>query len=95
VTQGFGEFSATTGKLITILGAWRAPVLSIRVLPPQKFAVNVITFPYLLWASPDAKILIGEVGGHAFVVRDGHKQTIPWPAHIGGPDDAVAPGVAW
>ena len=28
VTQGIGEFAAKTGKLITILGASRAPVLT-------------------------------------------------------------------
>jgi hypothetical protein len=89
VTQGFGEFSATTGKLIAILGAWRAPVST-----PES-GVNVITFPYLLWASPDASTVIGEAGGHAFVVRNGHRQSIPWSANISTALSSSAPGAAW
>jgi hypothetical protein len=89
VTQGVGEFSATTGKLITILGAWRAPVLT-----PEPGA-NVITYPYLLWASPDASILIGEAGGHAFVVRNGRRQPIQWSANIAAALGSSAPGAAW
>jgi hypothetical protein len=26
------------------------------------------------------RILIGEAGGHTFVVRNGHRQPIPWSA---------------
>lgn len=89
VTQGFGEFSAKTGKLITILGAWRGPVMTVDA------HAEMITLPYLLWASPDAKILIGEAGGHAFVVRDGHRQAIPWSAQISTALGAAAPGAAW
>ena len=89
MTQGVGEFSATTGKLITILGAWRAPVLTTEP------GANVITYPYLLWASPDASILIGEAGGHAFVVRNGRRQPIPWSASISTAIGSSAPGAAW
>jgi hypothetical protein len=94
VTQGVGEFSATTGKLIAILGAFRAPVETTSVVRPGAGA-EVITLPYLLWASPDAKILIGEAGGHAFVIRDGHRQAIPWPAQISTALGANVPGAAW
>lgn len=89
VTQGFGEFSAATGKLITILGVWRAPVLT------PEAGGGMITYPYLLWASPDASVLIGEAGGHAFVVRDGRRQPIPWSADISTALSSSAPGAAW
>jgi hypothetical protein len=94
VTQGIGEFSATTGKLITILGALRARMLA-PATEPGGFRVTVITYPYLLWASPDASTLIGEAGGHAFVVRDGHRQPIPWSASISTALGSSAPGTAW
>jgi hypothetical protein len=95
VTQGFGEFSARTGKLITILGAWRGPVQTTGVMPRTHFNVNITTRPRLLWASPDAKILIGEAGGHAFVIRDGRRQSIPWSSHISTALSSDAPGAAW
>jgi hypothetical protein len=88
-SRGAGEFSATTGKLITILGAWRAPVLT-----PEPGA-NVIAYPHLLGASEDASVLIGEAGGHAFVVRNGHRQPIPRSANIGTALGSSAPGGAW
>jgi hypothetical protein len=89
VTQGFGEFSAKTGKLITILGAWRGPV-SI-----NEHRYQEIVLPYLLWASPDAKVLIGEADGRAFVVRDGRRQPIPWSAQISTALGSDAPGAGW
>jgi hypothetical protein len=80
VTQGVGEFSATTGNLITILGAFSGPVTK-----PEAGATAVIV-PDLLWASPDAKTLI---------VADGHKQAIPWSADISTALGANLPGAAW
>ncbi len=93
-TQGVGEFSATTGKLIAILGAWRGPVETLEAMPGG-FKANAITYPHLLWASPDAKVLIGEAGGHAFVTRDGRRQPIPWSADISTALGSSAPGAAW
>jgi hypothetical protein len=95
VTQGFGEFSAKTGKLIAVLGAWRAPVQTTGVMPHTHLPVTVITLPYLLWASPNAKILIGEEGGHAFVLRDGRRQAIPWSSHISTALSSNVPGASW
>jgi len=89
VTQGVGEFSATTGNLITILGAFSGPVTK-----PAAGAVAVVV-PYLLWASPDAKTLIVEDDGHVYVVGDGHKQAIPWSADISTALSANLPGAAW
>jgi hypothetical protein len=40
-------------------------------------------------------ILIGEMGGHAFVVRNGHRQPIPWSANISTALGLSAPGAAW
>lgn len=94
VTQGIGEFSARTGKLITIIGAWHAPVV-IPVTTPLGLRADLTTYPYLLWASPDASILIGEAGGHAFVVRNGRRQPIPWSANISTALSSSAPGAAW
>jgi hypothetical protein len=94
LTQGIGEFSAKTGKLITIIGAWHAPVL-VPATTPRGLRVDEITYPYLLWASPDASTLIGEAGGHAFVVRNGHRQPIPWSANISTALSSSAPGAAW
>lgn len=94
VTQGIGEFAASTGKLITILGATRAPMLT-PATEPGGFHVTEITEPLLLWASPDARVLIGEAGGHAFVVRNGHRQPIPWSANIAAALGSSAPGAAW
>ena len=94
VTQGIGEFSARTGKLITILGALRAPVLTT-VTVPGGLRGSESTAPLLLWASPDASILVGEAGGHAFVVRNGHRQPIPWSATISTAISSSAPGTAW
>jgi hypothetical protein len=89
VTQGVGEFSATTGNLITILGAFSGPVTKT-----AGGAIAVVV-PYLLWASPDAKTLIVEDDGHAYVVGDGHEQAIPWSADISTALSANLPGVAW
>jgi hypothetical protein len=89
VTQGVGEFSAATGKLITILGAFSAPVATV------ENGVNVITDPLLLWASPDAKTLIIEDDGHVFAVADGHRQAIPWSADTSTALGANVPGAAW
>jgi hypothetical protein len=94
VTQGIGKFSERTGKLITILGALRAPVLTT-VTVPEGLRASESTAPLLLWASPDASILIGEAGGHAFVVRNGHRQPIPWSATISTAISSSAPGTAW
>jgi hypothetical protein len=94
VTQGIGEFSARTGKLIAILGASRAPVLTPATLPGG-WHVSKITEPFLLWASPDASILIGEAGDRAFAVRNGRRQPIPWSANISTALGSSAPGAAW
>jgi hypothetical protein len=89
VTQGVGEFSAATGKLITILGEFRGPVTK------PEGGGTAITDPLLLWASPDAKTLIIDDDGQVSVVADGHKQTIPWSADISTALGANLPGVAW
>ena len=94
MTQGIGEFSARTGTLITVLGASRAPVAT-PVTVPGGLRATEFTYPYLLWASPDASILIGEAGGHAFVVRNGHRQPIPWSANIAVALASSVPGAAW
>jgi len=94
VTQGVGEFSVRTGKLITILGAVRAPVLTT-VTEPGGLKASEDVAPLLLWASPDASVLIGEAGGHASVVRNGHRHPIPWFASITTQIGSPAPGAAW
>lgn len=100
VTRGFGEFSATTGRLITILGAHYGPLPTIRVKAPfpglqTQTGINGSALPYLLWASSDARILIGEVNGRGVVVRDGHEQTIPWSSRIAVPEGSNIPAAAW
>ncbi len=62
---------------------------------PQGLRGDETMYPHLLWASPDARILIGEVGGHAYVVRNGHRQPIPWSANISTALSSSAPGAAW
>jgi hypothetical protein len=97
VTQGFGEFSVATGKLVTILGAIRAP-LSLAGGQPNPYNQQVTddVFPFLLWASADARVAIGLTdGGHAVVVRDGRVKRIAWPVSIAIPYDSNVPGVAW
>jgi hypothetical protein len=97
VTQGFGEFSALTGKLVTILGAVRAPLFQASVQPnPYQQAATDDVFPFLLWTGQDARVTIGLMdGGHAVVVRDGHARRIPWPLSIAIPFDSNIPGTAW
>jgi hypothetical protein len=97
VTQGFGEFSAATGKLVAILGAVRAPV-SLAVSPPNPYkqATTADIFPFLLWTSPDARVTIGLTdGGHAVLVRDGRTRRIPWPLSVAIPFGSNVPGAAW
>jgi hypothetical protein len=97
VTQGFGELSLRTGKLVRILGAVRAP-LSLTGGQPNPYlqATTDEVFPFLLYASQDAQVTIGLTdGGHAVVVRDGHVRRIPWPLSIAIPFDSNAPGTAW
>jgi len=94
VTQGVGEFSVRTGKLITVLGAVRAPVVTTVTVPGGLQASEEIA-PLLLWASPDASILIGVSGSHAFVVRNGHRLPIPWPASVAMAISSPVPGAAW
>lgn len=94
VTQGVGEFSVRTGKLITVLGAVRAPVVTTVTVAGGLQATEVVA-PLLLWASPDASILIGTSGSHAFVVRNGHRHPIPWPASISTAIGSPVPGAAW
>lgn len=98
VTQGFAEFSATTGKLITILSPRRGPLPTIRTkLFPGRLsqtAINSSALPYLLWASPDARILIGTVNGKGVVIRDGHERTIPWSSSITGTEGSQIPAIA-
>lgn len=97
VTQGFGEFSVATGKLVAILGAVRAPVSQAGTPPnPYDQAVTDDVFPFLLWASPDARVTIGLTdGGHALLVRDGRTRRLPWPLSIAIPFDSNVPGAAW
>jgi hypothetical protein len=97
VTQGFGEFSVATGKLVTILGAIRAPIsLEGKSANPYQQSVTDDVFPFLLWTSQDAQVTIGLTdGGHAVLVRDGQTLRIPWPLSIAIPSGANAPGAAW
>jgi hypothetical protein len=97
VTQGFGEFSVATGKLVAILGAVRAPI-SLEGSSPNPYdqATTEDVFPFLLWASPDARVTIGLTdGGHAVLVRDGRTRRIPWPLSIAIPFGSNVPGAAW
>jgi hypothetical protein len=79
-SAGFAEFSAATGKLVTILGRQTGRTMS--------------GVPYLLWASPSATVLIGTVDGRGFVVRDGREQTIPWSSGIAGTEGSSIPAIA-
>jgi hypothetical protein len=91
VTQGFAEFSATTGKLITILGAWRAPLPHIG---PSVIAGAKL--PCVLWASPDASTVIGTANGQGIVIHGGRAQQIPWSSRITPPPaSSFVPGAAW
>jgi hypothetical protein len=101
VTQGFAEFSATTGKLVTILAARRGPLPTIKVKPGslflssgQKTTLNQSALPYLLWSSPDGKVLIGTVNGKGVVIRDGREEPIPWSAAITGTGGSLIPAIA-
>jgi len=97
VTQGFGEFSLRTGKLVGILGAVRAPLPFTSGQPnPYLQATTDTVFPFLLYTSQHAQVTIGLTdGGHAVVVRDGRTRRIPWPLSIAIPFDSNAPGTAW
>jgi hypothetical protein len=104
VTQGFAEFSVTTGKLITILGAWRTPLPTIRVhgelsssgnSGPTITVVNLDALPRLLWASADGTTVIGTANGRGITVHDGRSQAIPWSALIAVPAGSSVPGAAW
>jgi hypothetical protein len=97
VTQGFGEFSLSTGTLVTILGAVRAPLSFTGSQPnPYQQATTDDVFPLLLWTSQDAQVTTGLTdGGHAVVVRDGRARRIPWPPSIAIPFDSNSPGAAW
>jgi len=97
VTQGFGEFSVTTGRLVAILGQVRAPIsLAASPANPYQQETNAGNFPFLLWASADAQVTIGLTdGGHAVLVRDGRTRRLPWPLSIAIPYDSAAPGAAW
>jgi hypothetical protein len=99
VTQGFGEFSATTGKLITILAPRFGPLPVVRVKSlvsglPSRTTADLAMLPYLLWASPDARILIGTVRGHGVVIRDGREQAIGWSSSITGTEGSQIPAIA-
>jgi len=104
VTQGFAEFSARTGKLITILGAWRAPLPTARVKDPllspggRSATVTVLNraaLPYLLWASADATTVIGTANGRGIAVGGGLSQVFPWSSRIAVPAGSSVPGAAW
>ena len=73
---------------------WWVPVLIGLLLAwtevGDRIAITVGAAP-----SPDASVLIGEVGGHAFVVHDGRRQPIPWSADISTALSSSAPGAAW
>ena len=100
MTQGFAEFSAATGKLITILGAWRAPLPTTQVSPllggaGKVTVLNQAALPYLLWASPDGTTVIGTANGRGIVADAGRAQSIPWSARITVPGGSAVPGAAW
>jgi hypothetical protein len=79
-SAGFAEFSAATGKLVTILARQTRRTMS--------------GVPYLLWASPSATVLIGTVDGRGVVVRDGREQSIPWSSSIAGTEGSSIPAIA-
>jgi hypothetical protein len=103
VTQGFAEFSATTGRLITVLGAWRAPLPTARVHElslsgnggPMITVVNTTVLPFLLWTSADATTVIGTANGRGITVHDGRTQAIPWSSLTTAPAGSSVPGAAW
>ena len=103
VTQGFAEFSATTGRLITILGARRAPLPTARVQGlslsgnggPMMTVANMTALPRLLWVSADAATVIGTANGRGITVHDGRTQAIPWSSLITVPAGSSVPGAAW
>jgi hypothetical protein len=84
-TQGFAEFSASTGKLITILDSRYAP------LPT---GIAGYTVPYLMWSNADGTVLIGTVDGKTVVIQDGHVQTIPWSSDIVTDEGSAFPPLA-
>jgi hypothetical protein len=96
VTQGFGEFSATTGKLIAILGPRRAPLSLTRITSAAGDFTTVSNsdLPFLLWADPSASVLLGTENGHGVVVRDGRVQAIPWSSSITGTKGSQIPAIA-
>lgn len=100
-TLGFGEFSATTGKLIAIRAAEKGslPTEKVRLTPRGQWvsALNEAAFPRLMWASPDGSVLIGTLNGpgHVFVYARGHKQMIPWSPSIAPPGMFSITEAAW
>ncbi len=62
---------------------------------PTTSIENASAWPYLMWASPDARILIGLIYGHAVVISDGRTPTIPWPPAITWPLGSPSAGAAW
>jgi len=103
VTQGFAEFSATTGKLVTILGERRVPLPTVRIQGeslsdnggPEITVVNLTALPRLLWVSEDATTVIGTVNGWGVAVRDGHVQAIGLSSRIAVPAGSSVLGAAW
>jgi hypothetical protein len=100
VTTGFGEFSASTGKLLTILDPKKEhlPTTIVEQQFPKPHRARVVDtskLPYLYWASPDGSILIGERDGKAFIFDDGQEQAIGWSTSIATPAGMNGAAVAW
>jgi hypothetical protein len=93
-TTGFAELSARTGRLITMFGGSRGYLRMGPKYPPPGGAVTV-NWSYLYWASPDGRVLIGDLNGHAVALVDGHARSLPWLTVFGYREGLQEPGVAW
>jgi hypothetical protein len=100
VTTGFGESSARTGTLLTILDPKKehlpTPLVEQQFPKPHRVrVVDLSKLPHLYWASPDAGILIGDRDGKAFIFDDGQEQAIGWSHSIATPIGMNGAAVAW
>jgi hypothetical protein len=92
-TVGFAEFSAGTGKLVSVLSASHT---QLRMAPGTPAAgASVVTSSYLLWANPDATTVIGLLDGRAVLFAGGRTRTLPGLSLTGLPNGAWVPGFAW
>lgn len=96
LTQGFAKFSATTGKLVSVIVAQRGtlPPTKVSSRPGRQYPPELGALPYLLWANPDGSVLIGTVESNGAVIHDGHPRTIPWSYTITGTEGSQIPAIA-